>query len=63
MEKSQQKRMVAYLQNNAQGSGDMDSDLTLNSWLPYSQPTPLLLILLRRDKQMHRPIDIQKHHG
>jgi len=63
MEKSQQKRMVAYLQNNAQGSGDMDSDLTLNSWLPYSQPSPLLLILLRQDKQMHRPIDIQKHHG
>jgi len=55
--------MVAYLQNNAQGSGDMDSDLTLNSWLPYSQPSPLLLILLRQDKQMHRPIDIQKHHG
>lgn len=55
--------MVAYLQNNAHGSGDMDSDLTRNSWLLYSQPSTLLLIVLQQDKQTHRPIDIQKHHG
>lgn len=35
--------MVSYLQNIAHGSGDMDSDLTLHSWLPYSKPSAWLL--------------------
>lgn len=59
---------MSYLQNIAHGSGDMDSDLTLHSWLPYSKPCAWLLslslfFLLQQDKQTHRPKDIQKHHG